>query len=79
MSKTKLQVKKQDTSLASSEVQMPRFLSYVEYRPNTNIEILYKTGHPKGRPHSREGGEKKEIKKVNMSNALSIQERIWNF
>jgi hypothetical protein len=32
------------------------FLSYVEYRPNTNAAILWKTGHAKGRRHTREGG-----------------------
>jgi hypothetical protein len=32
------------------------FLSYVEYRPNTNAAILQKTGHTKRRSHMRGGG-----------------------
>jgi hypothetical protein len=39
--------------------------SYVEYRPNTNAAILQKTGHTKGRSHTRGGVQKKEVKEVN--------------
>jgi hypothetical protein len=28
----------------------------VDYRPNTNIAILWKTGHTKERSHTRGGG-----------------------
>jgi hypothetical protein len=28
-------------------------LSFVEYRPNTNVAILWNTGHTKGRSHMR--------------------------
>jgi hypothetical protein len=45
----------------------------VEYRPNTNISNI-KTGHTKGRSHMREGGQKKEVKKVNIVDVLPIQE-----
>jgi hypothetical protein len=31
------------------------FLSYVEYRPNTNTAMLCKTNHAKGRSYTREG------------------------
>jgi PP-loop superfamily ATP-utilizing enzyme len=44
-----------------SQAQKPKaacFLSYVEYRPNTNTEILRKIGHAKGRSHM--GGRVKE-------------------
>jgi hypothetical protein len=42
----------------------------LEYRPNTNTAILWKTGHAKG-GHKREGGGyKKEVKKVIMVDAL---------
>jgi hypothetical protein len=51
------------------------FLSYVEYRPNTYIAILQKIGHTKGRSHMRgERAKKKEVKKVNILDVLSIQE-----
>jgi hypothetical protein len=30
------------------------FLSYVEYRPNTNASVLWNIGHIKGRSHRRE-------------------------
>jgi hypothetical protein len=46
----------------------------VEYRPNTNAAILWKTGHTNGRSHMREAGWKKDVKKVNMVDVLSIQE-----
>jgi hypothetical protein len=42
------------------------FLSYVKYRPNTIIAILWKTGHAKGGSHIREGVYKNEVKKVNI-------------
>jgi hypothetical protein len=29
-------------------------LWFVEYRPNTNVAILWNTGHTKGRSHTRE-------------------------
>jgi hypothetical protein len=35
---------------------------------------LWKTGYTKGRSLTREGGQKKEVKKVNMGDVLSIQE-----
>jgi hypothetical protein len=56
-----------------------RFLSYVEFRPNTNTAILWKTGHAKRRSHTREGRWTQEVKKVNMVDELSIQEQIQNF
>jgi hypothetical protein len=31
-------------------------LSYMEWRPNTNIAILWKPGHPYGRTHKRRRG-----------------------
>jgi hypothetical protein len=34
----------------------------------------YETGHTKGRSLTREGGQKKEVKKVNMADVLFIQE-----
>jgi hypothetical protein len=34
------------------------FLSYVEYKPNTNTAILWKTDHAKGRSHMRESKRK---------------------
>jgi hypothetical protein len=40
------------------------FLSYVEYRSNTNTTMLLKTGHAKGRSCTREGGYNKEVMKV---------------
>jgi hypothetical protein len=52
------------------------FLPYVEYRPNTNTAILWRTCHAKGRSHIREGGYKKEINKINIIDVFSIQERI---
>jgi hypothetical protein len=39
-----------------SQVQKSKsnmFLSHVEYRPNTNMEISWKSGHTKGRLHTR--------------------------
>jgi hypothetical protein len=47
-----------------SSVKLARFkrskatslLSYVEYRPDTSIAILGKTGHTKGGAHTRGGG-----------------------
>jgi hypothetical protein len=38
--------------------------------------ILWKTGHAKGKSHTRGGGEKKEVKKMNMVDVLSMQEWI---
>jgi hypothetical protein len=35
---------------------------------------VMKTGHTQGTSHTREGGSKKEAKKVNMVDVLSIQE-----
>jgi hypothetical protein len=32
------------------------FLSQAEYRPNTNVAILWETGHAKGRLYSRGAG-----------------------
>jgi hypothetical protein len=32
------------------------FLSYAEYRSNTNTEILWKTSYVKRKSHTREGG-----------------------
>jgi hypothetical protein len=29
------------------------FLSFVEYRPNTNAALLWKTGHTNGRSHMK--------------------------
>jgi hypothetical protein len=55
------------------------FSSYVEYRPNTNIAILRKTGHTNGRSLTGEGGWKKEVKKVNMVDVLPVQEWILDF
>jgi hypothetical protein len=55
------------------KAKAPCFLSYGEYRPNTNIEILYKTCQSTKRSHIREEGYKKEIRKVNMVDALLIQ------
>jgi hypothetical protein len=55
-----------------SQVRKPKvisFLSYVKYRSNTNLEILWKMGHTEGRSHTREG-----VKKRNMVNVLPIQE-----
>jgi hypothetical protein len=46
----------------------------VEYRPKPNIAILQKTGHDKGKSHMRGGWKKKEVKKVNMVDVLSIQQ-----
>jgi hypothetical protein len=48
------------------------FLSCVEYRPNTNTAMLWKTGHAKGKSHMKGGRVKKEANKVNMVNVLSI-------
>jgi hypothetical protein len=48
------------------------FLSYTEYRSNTNIAILGKTVHAKGRSHTIQGGKKKEVNKVNMVDVFSI-------
>jgi hypothetical protein len=51
------------------------FFSYVEYRPNINTAILWKTGHTKALlSHIWEG--KKEVKKVNVVVVLSTQEWI---
>jgi hypothetical protein len=50
------------------------FISYVEYRPNTNTAILRKTGHAKGRSLTEDGRWKKEVKRVNMVDVLSAQE-----
>jgi hypothetical protein len=52
------------------------FSSYVEYRPNTNAAILWKTGHTKGRSCTGGVGLKKETKKLNMVDILSVQEWI---
>jgi hypothetical protein len=49
------------------------FLSYVEYRPNTNTAVLWKIGHAKGK--TQEGS----YKKVNIVDVLSIQEWIQIF
>jgi hypothetical protein len=38
--------------------------------------MLWKTGHAKGRSHTKEGGEKNEVKEVNMVDVLPIQEWI---
>jgi hypothetical protein len=38
------------------------FLSYVEYRPNTNTAILWKTGHAKGKSHMRGGGKRRKLR-----------------
>jgi hypothetical protein len=38
--------------------------------------ILWKTGHAEGRALTGEGGWRKEVKKVNMVDVLSIQEWI---
>jgi hypothetical protein len=47
----------------------------VEYRNNTNTSnIIKKSGHAKGRPYTREGQYKKEVKKVNIVDVLPIQE-----
>jgi hypothetical protein len=43
-------------SYPGSEGQKPHcFLLYVEYRPNTNTVILWKTGHAMGRSPYKEG------------------------
>jgi hypothetical protein len=49
------------TNIILSKVRFRRpkvacFLSYVEYRPNTNTAILQETDHGKKRSHTREGG-----------------------
>jgi hypothetical protein len=46
----------------------------VEYRPHTNAAILQSTGHTNRRSHTRGGGVKKEAKKINIVDILSIQE-----
>jgi hypothetical protein len=32
------------------------FLSFVEYKPDTNIAILCRIGHTRGRSYMKEGG-----------------------
>jgi hypothetical protein len=49
-------------------------LSYVEYRTDTNAEILWNTGYTKGRSCTGGAGHMKEIKNLNMVDILSIQE-----
>jgi hypothetical protein len=39
------------------------FLSYVEYRPNTNAAIYEKTCHAMGGSHKREGGKRRKLRK----------------
>jgi hypothetical protein len=46
----------------------------VKYRPIKNAAIFLKTYDNEGRSHTREGGQKKKIKKVNMVDILLIQE-----
>jgi hypothetical protein len=41
------------------------FLSYVEYRPNTNTSNIMKN-RSYNRSYTRVGGQRKEVKKVNM-------------
>jgi hypothetical protein len=47
----------------------------VEYRPKTNTEILWKTGHAKGKSHTREVG--KEYGRVNIVQILCTLECKW--
>jgi hypothetical protein len=46
----------------------------VKYRPIKNAAIFLKTYDNEGRSHTREGGQMKEVKKVNMVDVLTIQE-----
>jgi hypothetical protein len=48
--------------------------SYVEYRPKTNIEVLWDTGHTKGRSCTGRLGQGKETKSLNVVDVLSVQE-----
>jgi hypothetical protein len=65
----------------SSEVKLARFrkpkaacfLSYVDYRLNTNTSNTIKIGLQQGEV-TYEGGRVKEVKKVNMVDVLYIQE-----
>jgi hypothetical protein len=50
-----------------------RFPSYVEYRTKTNVPIIRKIGHAKGRSHTGEGGYKRKVKE-NVFDILWIQE-----
>jgi hypothetical protein len=52
------------------------FLSYVEYKSNTNTSILWDTGHTKGRPHLKGIGQGKETKNLNVFYVLTVQEWI---
>jgi hypothetical protein len=51
-----------------------RTFSLMEYRPDINTAILRETGQTEGRSHVRGVVLKKEVKKVNVVDVLSIQE-----
>jgi hypothetical protein len=53
------------------------FSLFCNIQPDTNIAILWKTGHNMGRSHISEG-KKNVVKKVNMAEVLSIQEWSWD-
>jgi hypothetical protein len=48
----------------------------VEFKPNTNAAESWNIGHIKERSHMGGVGQKKETKKLNMGDILSIQESI---
>jgi hypothetical protein len=52
------------------------FLNIGNINPIQIQAILWKTGHTKGRSLTGEGGQKKEVKKMNMVEVLPIQKWI---
>jgi hypothetical protein len=50
--------------------------SYADCRRKTNAAILWNMGHPKGRLHKGEIGQRKETKNLNMVDVLTVQEGI---
>jgi hypothetical protein len=52
----------------------PCSLSYVDYRPKTNAEILQDMGHTKGRLHMGGIEQGKETKNLNVVDMLTVQE-----
>jgi hypothetical protein len=60
-----------------SEVRLRRpksgcSLSYVEYKPKTNVAILWVTCHTKRRSHMGEIGQGKETKNLNVVDVFSV-------
>jgi hypothetical protein len=50
--------------------------SYVDFRPKTNVAVLWDMGHNKGRPCTGGIGQGKETKNLNEVNVLTVHECI---